>query len=544
MNKALVKLLFMRFRGGIRHRLRQLVSPAGAIFGLIIVVFIWSLLSASSNAQELQLRLFTPHDPEQARAAIGDYMALGLFAAWLFNVFGAVGAAFQYSQTEINFLFAGPFSRRDLVVYKCITFLTGMFLTAVLIVVLAPSKTLWLPATFAGALLAPMFLQLSGAFVRMAGRTYNVAWFERIRRPAFLALFLVPPALLVLTLGTNIGILDVLEYFRDSAVGRVLLAPFNIFAGIFLARQFFPDLIGYGVLAIVTNVVLVGAVVYMDRQWSDDYSFETERMARRWSRLKRGGSFLASDRITARSWQKPAFLGGAGPIVWRQWINATRNSGKVVIVMLLIAMLAGPLIANARDLHQTSSALGLVYLVVAFIMPRSLLWDFRGDWDSLELYRALPVSPSRVCIGQLAVPVLVASAVQSVMIASTMLFFESAARAAQSALFLYLIPANLLLYGLENFVFLMFPTRILPVGRVDFEFMGRTLLEFSLKTVALLAMAGIAALAGFKALDLSGQSYFWLIVASWSVLALMSVAMIPLNAMAFRRFRIDQEIAP
>jgi hypothetical protein len=317
-----------------------------------------------------------------------------------------------------------------------------------------------------------------------------------------------------------------------------------VFTHIFLAKELFPDLALWIFLAAGINTALLAAVIYLDRQSGDRHLSETTRSAKRWARLKRGGSFLAGDETTARSLRKPAYLAGVGPIVWRQAINASRNVAKVVVVFVAIGMLTGPLIANARDLNIISLAFGLVFLVVVFIMPRALLCDFRGDWDSLELYRSLPLAPWRICAGQLAVPVVIASFVQAVMVISTMPFFDEAARFALQFMLLYLIPLNMLLYGIENLVFLLFPTRILPVGRVDFEFMGRTLLEFSLKAMLLALIVGLAVRVGFSVRDATGQSYLWMVISSWGVLTAMALAMIPLNAMAFRNFRIDQTIAP
>lgn len=544
MSQALWRLLLLRFRGGVRHRARQLLSPAGIAFALLLALVVWGIFNAPSFAPGTDFRYFAPQDAEATRAAIGRYLPLGLLFAWIFNLFAATGSPFQYSQVEVDFLLAGPFRRRDLLVYKCCTFLVGLILTALIIVVLTPSHAAWPPAAFAGALLAPMFLQLSSAMLRMAGRNWAVPVPERFRRTVIAALLLIPPAVLYLTLTTGIGILDVLDHFRTSPAGGVLLMPFVVFARIFLARQFLPDLAAWAILGTFINALLLAGVICLDRMSGDHYSFEAERNARRWNRLRRGASFLASDRTAARSLRRPPYLGGMGPIVWRQSINASRNIGKVFIVLVVTAMFTGPLIANASALHQTGFALGLLYLVVGFVMPRALLCDFRGDWDNLELYRSLPVTPLRVCAGQLVMPVLLASLVQAVMVASTMLFFHGAARIAQAVLLLYLVPLNMLLYGVENFVFLMFPARILPTGRVDFEFMGRILLEFTVKTAFVVTMVTIAALIGFAALDRTGQSYPWLVATSWITLLAMALTMIPLNAYGYRRFRIDQPIAP
>ena len=184
-----------------------------------------------------------------------------------------------------------------------------------------------------------------------------------------------------------------------------------------------------------------------------------------------------------------------------------------------------------------------LYIVfIAFILPRSLLCDFRGEFGSMELYKALPVAPWRICAGQLVVPVLLASAIELVMIFSTLLFFEGAEQVVLIALMAFTVPSNLLLYGLENLVFLLFPTRLLPVGRVDFEFLGRTLVDFILKTIIIVTAVVAAGAAGFAALDATGQSYLWLAITSWLVLTVIGSLTVPLLGIAFRRFKVSQTI--
>ena len=95
--------------------------------------------------------------------------------------------------------------------------------------------------------------------------------------------------------------------------------------------------------------------------------------------MRQGASFWASQNTTGRSLRRAPHLGGLGPIVWRQAINAVRNSGRVILVFFVVAMLTGPVLASAGTTSGVTGMVGLLYFFVAFMMPRSLVCDFRCE---------------------------------------------------------------------------------------------------------------------------------------------------------------------
>lgn len=542
MDRALFRLLLLRLRGGIRNRLRQLISFRGMAFMLVIVSVGWFVLRMASSIPAEELGGVALDDADAVRERIQTYLPLGLFGAWLFNIFAATGPAFNFSQNEIDFLFAGPFSRRSLLVYKCCIFLGGLILTAGVLVLLIPPKASWPPAAFFAALLTPMFIQMSGAAVRILGQTYGAKWQERLQTAVTPVLLVVAAAVLFVTATTEVGALDALTLFRQSWFGSILLAPFHVFSELFLARKFFPDLFMWVLPAIAINVVLILVIFAFDNRTAEASLSESLRSAKRWARVRRGGSILASDRSAARSRRRSPSIGGIGPIVWRQSISAVRNTGRVFVVFVGAAVVTGPVVASAGNVLQNSTVLGLLYLVIAFIMPRALMCDFRGDFGNIELYKALPIAPWRISAGQIIVPALLASVIEWTMILSTALFFDGAARAALIILMIYVVPANLLLFGIENLVFLLFPTKLVPVGRIDFEFLGRTLFDFTLKTIMFVVAVSVAGSVGIAAFRVSGQSYAWGFGASLLLLVVFTFSMLPMLAIAFRRATVDQTL--
>jgi hypothetical protein len=543
MDLALSRLLLLRLRGGVRYRLSQFATLRGATFLLVLAAVVWLVLGVGTSVPSAELNRISPQNPNDLREYISNYMPLGLFAAWLFTLFAATGPALHYSQNEINFLFAGPFRRSSLVIYKCSAYFAGAILSAGIFTLLIPQRASVGLAAFTGSLLTLLFIQLSSAAFRMFGHAFESSRLMRARQPTILLLLTVVSAtMLYVTATTDKSIFDVLVGFRHSWLGSILLAPFAMFAELFLAQKIFPDLVARAIPAITINAALVPVIIALDGRTTDHSLSESRRLSSRWARIKQGASIWASDKTTGRSVRRSPVLGGLGPIIWRQTMNAVRNSGRVVLVFLVIAILTGPILESASTELKTSMIVGLLYFFIAFIMPRSLLCDFRGEFGSMELYKALPIAPWRICAGQLVVPVLLASAIELVMIFSTLLFFDGAAQAFLIALMAFTVPSNLLLYGLENLIFLLFPARLLPVGSVDFEFLGRALVDFILKTIIIVTAVVVAGAAGFAVLDATGQSYPLLAITSWLTLTVIGTLTVPLLGISFRRFKVSQTI--
>jgi len=544
MDAALNQLLLLRLRGGLRHRLTQLASLRGAIFVLGSAGIIWlivgsGLVSPGDGASRLGLQ-----SPGELRTYVVDFLPLALLGAFVFTICASTGPALHFSPNEINFLFAGPFSRRSLVLYKICAYFTGAVLSAAIFAFLIPDRASSGLAAFVGSLMTLLFVQLSAAAFNTFALAFGDSPVMRARQPVIVAgCVLVTAMALYVTGSTDKTIFEVLSEFRHSWFGAIILAPFAVFAKLFVAQTVFPDLISWAACALAINGALLLVIIRFDGRAADHALLASSRLSNRWARMRQGASFWASQKTTGRSVRHAPVIGGAGPIAWRQVINAIRNSGRVILAFFAIAFLTGPLIASAGSQSMTTGMIGLLYFFIAFMMPRSLVCDFRGELASMELYKSLPIKPWRICAGQLAAPVLLSTAITLVMLSSILLFFDGPAPLVLIVLPVFALPLNLLVYGLENLIFLLFPSKLLPVGRADFEFIGRMLLDFVIKTILIVSAGAAAVMAGLLALEAGGQSWTWFVAASWLTLTLSSLSTLPLLAFAFRRFRISQTIA-
>jgi hypothetical protein len=182
----------------------------------------------------------------------------------------------------------------------------------------------------------------------------------------------------------------------------------------------------------------------------------------------------------------------------------------------------------------------MLYFFFGFSLPRTLICDFRGDLSRMETYKTLPIAPWRICLGQLLVQVLLSYVIALTMIVSLLLFEDSLGAPVALALAAFALPLTLLIYAVENTIFLLFPAKLVPMGRADFEFLGRSLIEFILKTVVILIAVALAIGVGVFTLLTLGSTLVLSGLASWVSLTLIAGLAMIVMQFAFRRFVVAE----
>ncbi len=541
MDAALLRLLAMRMRGGLRLRLMQVVSLRGALLLLAMVGIVWLLVASREAVPNAELLDIARFDSEAMHAQISTFMPLGLLGMTLLTVVLTTGPSFHYSPTEINFLFVGPFSRRDLILYKFIAYAAGAGLSAALLAPFAQAQTGSVLSAFLAAFLTLLFVQLNSAAAGMAWQAFEGNRLARLKWPATAALFVFAVgAIIYAAAAPDRTIFDLLSELRHSWIGTVILIPYIVFTELFLARTQSSHLAFWGIMAVLINVALLWAVVRLDGRTSERSLRDNARLSDRWERMKQGGSFWATERIEVRSIPNAPTLAGVGPIAWRQAIKAVRNSSKVIAVFIVVAACAGPLTSVIGIPITDDRALVMLLFFFAFILPRTLICDFRGDLSRMETYKMLPIAPWRICMGQLVVQVLLAYIVALTMIVSVLLFEDRLTAPVALALALFALPLTFLIYAVENTIFLLFPTKLVPMGRADFEFLGRSVVEFIVKMgIILIAVSAAAGVGTFTFMTLRTS---WILPGTASWLTMILIAGLATIAMqyAFRRFVVAE----
>lgn len=170
---------------------------------------------------------------------------------------------------------------------------------------------------------------------------------------------------------------------------------------------------------------------------------------------------------------------------------------------------------------------------ITFLLSMRLSVAFRADCDYLELFKSLPIRSPAIAAGQLMAVAAQVTALQAAVFFVVGTIFPASGPLLVAAT-VFAIQVNLLNYGIEDCLFLWYPTR-LQFGRgANFLQAGRMMLFLLVKGVALVVCCGAA----FSA----GGLVFWLTdslllagFVSWCVLIPASVGVVILVAHAFDR---------
>ena len=388
MDPALLRILAMRMRGGLRQRLMQMLSLRGALFFVAFGGIFWLLIATGNTVPAATLFADASLESADTQAQIDTFMPLGMLGMTLLTVLLTTGPSFHFSPAEINLLFVGPFSRRDLILYKFIAYAAGAGLSAACIAPFAQSQTGSALSAFTAAFLTLVFVQLNSAAAGMAWQAFEgnrLAW---LKWPVTALVSALAVAIMIHAWAVpDRSISGLLSDLRHSWIGTIILLPYIVFTELFLARAHYPDLALWAAIAIAINVLLLWIVIKLDRSTFEFSLREDTRLNDRWERMKQGGSFWATERSEIPSIRTAPTLGGLGPIAWRQAIKAVRNSSKLIVMFIFGAACAGPLFSIAGTSITDERGLLMIFVFFGFILPRTLICDFRGDLSRWGLRR-------------------------------------------------------------------------------------------------------------------------------------------------------------
>ncbi len=467
---------------------------------------------------------------------------------------------FEWTPAEREMLGAVPLRRRDLVIYRLITIaVAAVAKAACFSLVMLPDLHFWL-AGFIGMFMALLFVDLVRMVIEilvygMSGRAF-LLFRSAVLGTAGICLIIalansLPllddmarselPAVLVV----GLRIVNSVMNLRTVWFGWAAEIPFHAFGSVMLATGFSVEFAARLLLAAVLVVVLAESVVRLD-QLIQRWRLAAERKAFQQHHAGTRGT-IEMRHVTPCSVRIPVWLWGAGPLAWRQAIGAYRYRTSVGISLIVPGLLscATLLIPQSGWMMLVQTVGGLVFYSF-LLLPTALKFDFRRDVDRLATIKALPASPWAVTAGQLAVPVLLCTAFQMVVLLAAMVVRPYPLVFYVAAVML-LVPTNVLIFAMENVIFLLYPYRLSQEGLGVFL---RTILTFTAKSllfaVALVLMLSWALLAR--------QIVTWLIPGSelvglsivfslgvWVLITAAALGTSVLLARVYRRFDPSQD---
>ncbi|HEY8747212.1 MAG TPA: putative ABC exporter domain-containing protein [Tepidisphaeraceae bacterium] len=530
---ALFKLILLQFRGFVRRTLLSARSPRRAVFlaiGLGVLV-LWL-------APALATRVAIHRDYQRGAVSVHHFRQIAplvLLAVCLLTMISSAGdKAIAFTPGEVDILFPGPFTRRQLLGYKLLKSALSALLTALLVSIgLMPYAESWI-ACYAGAYFTLVFIQMLSTAGVLLGQALGQRKFT-LTRAALLVAALIPALLLARQWMSGMDSLEGIEAFKDTPVGSVILRPFEPFANAMTAGsldEFLPN----ATEALGINAALLFIVVMLDANYLEAALSASQRRYAQIQRL-RSGAMLNAPIKGEIAWRlpRPRWLGGAGPIIWRQATNAARGAKGLMILLLVIAITIGPVFATALRQNDIAQPLLAVIAWLTVLLSGLLKFDFRGDLDHIDELKALPLHPVAIAVGQLVVPTLVLTMAHVLLLLGVALSASAKRELILTAAALA-FPFNALLMSTENLIFLLFPSRPAAASPGDFQVLGRQAAQLVLKSVSVMMGGVIALIVAVPVFILTGGSYIVLAVVAGAMLIGETCALIPAIAWAYSRF--------
>jgi len=543
---ALRLLLSLQMKAQLRRLGRSARSVKGALylctmlglFGIWLVPLVLSTFLRGSTEIELM-----------RSSMIQTYLAPGLLAYCVITLItSGADSGIYFQPAEVDLLFPGPFSRRELLLYRlCSLSVPTALLSVMMAMPLLSAASNWAFALI-GVFLAAWFIQLVPMVVALSISIVGVRAFTSARK-------VIVGVLLAVIMFESVSQAaqfsagnwrETVRALRESPVGQCLLAPFDVFASAITARTLVPEFLGWGALAILLDGVLVALVLLLDANFQESSIAISQRMYERIRAARNGQAWTSLVRNQSARLALPQFprWAGAGPMMWRQCTTALRGMrGLSLFIAIMACGLVVPLlfIGHREARSAIFPALGMMPMMLVFILPQMLQFDFRGDLERFDVLKALPLSPTAVTLGQLCAPVIVATAIEAVFVIAAALLAQMWHVGFTIAI-LVLPSVNLLIFGIENLAFLWYPHRTAVNAPGDIQVVGHQFMMMAVKMLALFVVAGATAGVGGLVWWLTGGSWPVVIAAGWVMITAVAFALIPFIADAFRRFDPSAEL--
>jgi Putative ABC exporter len=540
---ALAKLLWLRFRGRLRRLLRAATSVRGGLFLVLGGIMVLTWLGGMIVPLIVGMRGPRP-DPENLRSfAPGVLLVLCLF-----TVMRGGEQAIAFAPAEVDLLFAGPFTRRQLLAYKLLAQALGTAATAAFFLIwLAPLATL-LVAVYLGTVLALLFLQMVSLAVMQISQTVEAAAYSRGRKLLLWAVVIalaigLGQAALAAQAAAEEGWLAVWQQFQQSMWGRLLLAPFDVFGRAMSAQRVWPDFLMWGGLAAALDGALIGLVLWLDANFLEVALVASQRRSELIQRARRGGlsGWSSSVRTKGRLRRFP-WMGGAGPVAWRQATSALRQSRQLLFLLIVLGFaVGGPMLFTNRNRFLQPAAIGGAAAWVTFMMTMLLRLDFRGELENFDWLKSLPLRSRAVALGELVTPVALMTLLHWLAIV-LLAVGPLGPRPWLLPLAILAPPANAVLFGVENFFFLLFPIRTGPGNPFDLQTIGRAIVLMGAKVGVLGVCAALVAAVGGGVYFLAGGSITAGLSSACVVLVGQAVAAVAAVGWAYERFDVSTDL--
>lgn len=545
---ALRELFVVRAKARVRRLRRSFSSPHRVLLSTIAIVLPLAWM-ANFAASMLLREHFSPATFRNGVLLTGvGYFLWYLLKACLQRPLTAI----EWTPAEQALLCGGPFRRSELIRYRLAVIFSATLLKALFSsIMFLPELAIWWTGLL-GMLLGLAFLDLA----RMSVETVLCGLSERAyRRVRTLVLIVAAAAAagaairalssdaagsgtLPVAVALPLAFLRELAALRESLAGRFLSAPLAPFVEVITATRVSWSLVMWTCMSALITLALIPLVIRLDAAFAQ----------RAVEAVRRSYAAVAAERRSqSRIGRCPAGLPnvvrlrGAGPIAWRQWLGVQKYEATLIAALSIPAVLSClPLMHQGEAIETFLNVAGMLCLYSFLLLPAALKFDFRRDYDRLPILKSLPMGPLAVVVGQLATPVVLSTLFQVFVLGIAYIANPVPLPIVLSAL-LMILPLNVVIFGLDNLIYLMYPYRqseegLQPFVRATLTFTAKGLLFATAIAVVYLWAVSCRRLSDLPLFSLLGDHRVLFAAGVWSMMAVSAASVTLLSARVFDRF--------
>src|SRR5439155_10885875 len=246
MHPALWLLLRLRSAARWRRLLTSLQTVRGALLLIVAVgffglMFLSSLVTLIIGAASPEVAKMNRQMVEASLPYIETLGPLVLLALILLSVASNWGeTAIYFTPADVDFLFAAPFGRRELLCYKLIQSIRTGVTVGTIFALVAIRYTPLLAAAWLGPVLTLLFLNAVTLSFTLLSQTVSAQVFTRWRQIvlAVVGVALALAAFQALPHFNRNDLLASVEELRVSVAGRVVFVPLEVFPRILTAQSY------------------------------------------------------------------------------------------------------------------------------------------------------------------------------------------------------------------------------------------------------------------------------------------------------------------
>lgn len=546
---ALLLLIRLQVKGFFRRMVRRARGVRGILLSIVGGLFLVAWL----GGQALSFAFANRNVHVDVSATQHTYPVVILGMSLLFIIGSTGGKGVLFTAAETDQLFPGPFSRRQLLLYRFLRRGLVSLIGALFWGFWTRSHSVSWVASYVPTVLLLWFFQALGMAANMAFLSVSERITGKTARNVLLALtgalclaaiYLVPPPPPLDLRATTLPAIEdtpvvvMLRSLRDSPITQTLAMPFRPFAYAMTAPTW-AGLAGWSVASALLLAATLAVAIWLDADYLEVSANTAAKLQARIASARRGKIAVTPTSAKVRFPAVPR-LGGAGAIFWRQATTAVRSSRLMIIILLAACPAVVPLML-AKGVEDPTPVVFSIVGMITLLGGQLFRFDFRADIDRMDTLKALPISPLAIVAGQLASPMFLMVAIQWLLFATLAVVRHDRTPIALACIaFAPLV--SLLFTGLENLAFLLFPIRA-AAAPGDLTVMARNMINMLGKFLALGLAGGLAAGSGFL-VHLATDMIVPSLAVAWLVGAALTAGLVPLVAMAFAAFDVSEQSGP